>query len=104
MNSEFQYVHETSASSQWRWIDELLEGQLVEAVGDVLLERDDALAVRDRLRRVAVTGGTRKLVDQAKAEPDCHLAPQVSPPTRQIAPPSCNHRRHDFSFYKGAPD
>src|SRR5262249_22999399 len=80
--------------------DELLERQLVEAMGDAGLEGEDADAVRERFGRGMVGGGTRELVGQGKTEPDRHLATEVSPTPRQNAPPSCNHRRHGAGLYK----
>ena len=64
-------------------IDELLERQLVEAVRDPELEVDDPEAVRERLLGVPVAEAARDLVGQGEAEPDGHLAPEITPTTWQ---------------------
>ena len=51
-------------------VDELLEGQLVEAVRHVHLDADDVVAVVERLRGVAIGEAAHQLVEDRESEPD----------------------------------
>ena len=77
MNSEFQYVQETAVSQQVPLVDEVLERQLVDAVGDPRLEVEDVVAVLERFRRVAVGESTRQLIERGEAKPDRELQPEI---------------------------
>ena len=79
-------------------VDEVLERQLVEPVRDPRLEMNDVVAVRERLRGVAVGDPARELIEDGEAEPDRQLATKVRPPTRQMTPPGCDHGGHLFVF------
>ena len=78
-------------------VDELLERELVQAVRDARLEVEHAVAVRERLVRVAVRERTRELVEHREPEPDPELEAEIAPPARQVPAACCHHRGHDSS-------
>ena len=79
-------------------VDEVLERQLVQPVRDPRLQMNDVVAVRERLRGVAVGEPACELIEDGEAEPDRQLATEVRPPTRQMTPPGCDHGGHLFVF------
>jgi hypothetical protein len=72
-----------------------LEGELAQA-GQPLLEVDDAPAVLERPRGVAVGDTSCDLIRSEETEPDQKLAREIRVTTRQEAPSGCNGGGHDL--------
>jgi len=82
VNSEFQYVHDTSVSSTREDCVQPCSVRLAEA-RETLLDVDHAPAVRKGARGIAVGHAARHLVGREKAEPDQQLIAEVGVTTRK---------------------
>ncbi len=75
-------------------VGDALCGLLEEVARDPLLEVDDAEAVDDRLRRIAVDDAAHAEVADREADPQADLEAEVPPTTRENATTCCDDSAH----------